>query len=163
MTEVTPSAQSAWRTAPVSMAGATVFGIGHLPGGPGTYAAALWVPAAVWASGHSVALRLVAWGLLVAVSTLWARRAGRALGEPDSRRIVIDEVVGVWTALLPFSVLSWPAAVVGFIAFRILDIVKTPLGRRLDAHAAGGWSVIADDIVAGLWAIPFVAFVQWVL
>ena len=145
------------------MAGATVFGIGHLPGGPGTYAAAAFVPVAVWASGLPLAVRLCAWVLLTAISVLWATRAGRALGEPDSRRIVIDEVVGVWTALVPFAALSWPGALAGLVAFRIFDIVKTPLGRRLDAHAAGGWSVIADDIVAGLWALPCVFAVEWIL
>ena len=153
----------AWRDAPFSMAGATVFGIGHLPGGPGTYAAALWVPVAVWSSGLSWVVRLGAWALLTGLSIVWAKRAGRALDEPDSRRIVIDEVVGVWTSLVVFSTLTWPGALAGFIAFRILDIVKTPLGRRLDAHAGGGWSVIADDIVAGVWAIPFVALIEWML
>lgn len=158
----TRSSSRAWKKAPVSMFVSTFGGVGHLPGGPGTYAAALFTPAIVWMSTWPLGWRL---GPFVVV-TLWAMwcadRAGRALGEHDSRRIVIDEVVGVWTTLVWFAELSWTAAVVGFVVFRIFDIIKPPPAKRIDEDGDNGVSVIADDLVAGLWAIPAVLLVRWI-
>jgi phosphatidylglycerophosphatase A len=73
----------------------------------------------------------------------------------------MDEVVGVWTTLVWFSALGWIEALVGLVAFRILDMTKPPPARRLDDEGTGGVSVIADDLVAGVWAIPFVLVVRW--
>lgn len=152
----------AWARAPVSMFMATCAGIGHIPGGPGTYAAALFTPLVVFMSAWPLALRV---GLLVlasAASMLWSHRAGAALGEYDSRRIVLDEVIGVWTTLVWFDHLGWPAALAGLVAFRVLDVTKPPPADRLDAEGESGVAVVADDIVAGLWAVPIVWVVRWI-
>lgn len=157
-----PTWRKAWREAPVSMLGATFFGVGHLPGGPGTYAAILFTPAIVWMSAWPIAGRLAFFVLITLASIYWAEYAGRALGEHDSRRIVIDEVVGVWMTLVWFDDLSWLSAVVGLVAFRVFDITKPPPARRIDDNGTGGFSVIADDLVAGLWAIPVVLLARWI-
>jgi len=156
-----PSARQAWRQAPFSMLGATFCGVGHLPGGPGTYAAALFTPAIVWMSAWPLISRLGFFALITLASIYWAEYAGRALGEHDSRRIVIDEVVGVWMALVWFDQLTWLSALVGLVAFRIFDITKPPPARRIDDNGTGGLSVIADDLVAGLWAVPVVILIRW--
>lgn len=156
-TEGASTVRRAWGRAPVAMFGATVAGIGHLPGGPGTYAAAVAVPTIVGMSGWSFGWRVACLLVVVAAAIGWSGRAGAALGEPDSRRIVVDEWVGVWTALVGFDDLGWAAAAVGFVVFRILDILKPPgagwLHRRADA---GGWTVVGDDLLAGLWTVPAV-------
>lgn len=150
----------AWREAPVSMFGATVAGIGHLPGGPGTYAAAVMTPAIVWMSAWALPVRLACLAAALVVGVIWSGRAGRALGEEDSRRVVLDEVLGVWTTLVWFGELGWAAAFVGFVAFRILDVVKPPGARWIHHRGGAGWSVVGDDVVAGLWAVPAVLVVQ---
>lgn len=154
-------ARKAWRQAPVSMWFATVSGIGHLPGGPGTYAAAAFTPLIVVMSYWPLGWRLVALAVVTVLSCYWSDVAGRLLHEPDSRRIVIDEVVGVWVTLVWFSSLSWWAALVGLVAFRIFDITKPPPARYFDDSHSGGFAVVADDVVAGLWAIPFVVLAIW--
>ncbi len=140
---------------------ATVAGIGHLPGGPGTYAAAAATPLIVWMSDWPLLWRLATLIVVIVVSCYWSDVAGRLLDEPDSRRIVIDEVVGVWVTLVCFDNLGWQSALAGLVAFRIFDITKPPPARYFDDSHSGGFAVVADDIVAGLWAIPFVILVSW--
>jgi phosphatidylglycerophosphatase A len=67
----------------------------------------------------------------------------------------------VWTTLVWFSNLSWLAALVGLVLFRIFDVTKPPPARRLDDEGDNGITVIADDLVAGVWAIPGVVLVVW--
>lgn len=157
-----PLSLRAWRQAPVSMFFSTVGGIGHLPGGPGTYAAVVFTPVIVWMSHWPLAWRIGALTLVTLLSCYWSDVAGTELDEPDSQRIVIDEVVGVWVTLVWFDALQWWPALVGLVAFRIFDITKPPPARYFDDEHSGGVAVVADDVVAGLWAIPFVVVVLWI-
>ncbi|MBI3554590.1 MAG: phosphatidylglycerophosphatase A [Elusimicrobia bacterium] len=77
-------------------------------------------------------------------------RAERALGSHDDPRIVLDEVVGMWTAaaLLPRTVRVLGAA---FVLFRLLDSVKLPPYRWLE-RLPGGWGIVADDVGAAIVA-----------
>lgn len=151
----------AWRRAPASMLMATVFGVGHLPGGPGTYAAMLATPL-IWAmSGWPLPMRLMLFILVTMLSCVWCDRAGEALDEDDSSILVIDEFVGVWCALVWFGELSWLAALVGLVAFRVFDIAKPWPCRWIDRHLHSGLGVVLDDLVAGLWSVPFVALAVW--
>jgi phosphatidylglycerophosphatase A len=114
------------------------------------------------ASGFGVGLSPVAPGtvgsLLGIVAIVSAERAGKAWGVMDHPAIVIDEVVGVWLAvlvpltLLPFSA-SWPLLAVGaFLAFRLYDIVKPWPVNVLERRLPGGWGVVLDDLAAGAMA-----------
>lgn len=68
----------------------------------------------------------------------------------DSNRVVIDEVHGMLMALflLPFS---WKFVLAAFILFRFFDIAK-PLGVRKMENLPGGWGVMLDDLLAGLYS-----------
>jgi phosphatidylglycerophosphatase A len=69
----------------------------------------------------------------------------------DDKRIVIDEIVGIWLAmsLAGGSIL---ATILSFIYFRIFDITKPSIIGRIDKKVNGGWGVMGDDIVAGIAA-----------
>ena len=86
---------------------------------------------------------------------VWAcDAAGRALGVDDHRSLVWDEFVGQWLALLPLLLLAgpWWTIAVGFGLFRLFDVWKPwPIGW-LDRHLKGGLGVMADDVVAGMFA-----------
>lgn len=152
----------AWTTAPVSMFMATFAGVGHIPGGPGTYAAVIFTPAIVWMSfAWPITTRVAIFLFFMAASMWWCHRAGKALREHDSRRIVLDEVVGVWVTLVWFDELGWIAALVGLVLFRILDMVKPPPAKMLDVNGTNGIAVVADDLVAGLWSVPAVILAEW--
>ena len=67
---------------------------------------------------------------------------------PDPQYVIIDELAGVWLALTPLQV-SGPSCIIGSVLFRLLDKFKPgPIGV-IDRHG-GAWSVMGDDVVAGL-------------
>jgi phosphatidylglycerophosphatase A len=71
--------------------------------------------------------------------------------DPDSSLIVIDEVAGIWVTLLfcgPF-IIHW---ILAFFIFRFFDIIKIWPANWLDNLKKPGFSVMADDVIAGLYA-----------
>ena len=72
-------------------------------------------------------------------------------GIHDDKRIVIDEIAGIWIALC-FSGVSPLAAGLSFIFFRIYDIKKPSIIGRIDRDTPGGIGVMGDDLVAGIAA-----------
>ena len=141
---------------------ATFFGAGLLRPAPGTWGSLAALPVA-WALhllGGPLALCV---GVALAFGVgLWATRAETAgLPDPDPSEIVIDEVAGMWIALLPVSfgaaargvdVLTlWPGIVAAFVLFRAFDILKPgPVGWADRRHDAMG--VMLDDVIAGVFA-----------
>lgn len=134
---------------------ALFFGVGLLRPAPGTWGTAagvlVWIAliqfAHLPASGY---LALIAAGLLLGV---WAsEKTDQDLGVHDAGCIVIDEVVGVWLVLMMFPQhpITWAAS---FLVFRFFDIVKFPPTDKIDEKFKGGKGVMADDVVAALWAI----------
>ena len=128
----------------------TAFGSGYSPVAPGTAGSAIglllfWPLAALpwpWQAAASAVLFLV--------GSLAAGRVARRVGLKDPGIVVVDEVVGQWVTLtaLPFT----PAtAVVGFLLFRAMDVVKPWPARDLE-RVPGGWGIMADDVAAGVYA-----------
>ncbi|MBT5032066.1 MAG: phosphatidylglycerophosphatase A [Proteobacteria bacterium] len=77
--------------------------------------------------------------------------ACRDAGVHDHGAIVWDEIVGflVTMAFVPFS---WPALILGFLLFRFFDILKPWPISALDRQVGGGFGVMVDDLLAGLFA-----------
>jgi phosphatidylglycerophosphatase A len=127
--------------------------VGYLPAAPGTFGSLLALPLlvglarSVWSPAAMAALLAVAAALAMPV----CGRAGRICGETDSSRIVLDEVCGMLIAgaLLPPTV--W-ALGLAFLAFRFFDIVKPFPAGYFDRHVKNGFGVVADDLVAGIYA-----------
>lgn len=138
---------------------ATLFGIGYLRPGPGTWASATTV--LLWAAlGYVLppALRAPLVGVLAVVITLIgipaATRVARGSGVKDPQFVVIDEVAGQLVALIAVP-LAWKSFLAGFILFRAFDILKPPPVRQLEAMPEGT-GIVLDDIAAGLYALGFV-------
>jgi phosphatidylglycerophosphatase A len=129
---------------------ATAFGSGHSPFAPGTAGSAVGVllfwPMATAAWPWQAAASAV----LFVVGSLAAGRVARQVNREDPGIVVVDEVVGQWVALtaLPFTPLT---AGLGFLLFRVMDIVKPWPARDLE-RVPGGWGIMADDVAAGLYA-----------
>ncbi len=95
---------------------------------------------------------LIAFGAVVTLAGLWAAgRAERVLGGKDPGAIVIDEVAGMTLSVVAFP-LTVPTLAVGFVLFRVFDIVK-PFPARASQRARGGLGVMVDDLIAGLYAL----------
>ena len=144
------------RTPPWAMPVATFFGIGRLRPGPGTWGSAVTV--LLWAAlarGLSPSLRTpVAIALAVAVTLIGipaATQVARGFGTKDPQFVVIDEVAGQLVALIAVP-LAWKSFLVGFILFRIFDIVKPPPVRQLEALPEGA-GIVLDDVAAGFYAL----------
>jgi len=90
--------------------------------------------------------------VLAIVGACWvAGAAERYLGEHDSGKIVIDEIVGFLTAT---ALLELPLRrlVIAFFLFRLFDILKPPPARYFDQRVPGGAGVVLDDVCAGIYA-----------
>jgi phosphatidylglycerophosphatase A len=145
---------------------ATFFGIGYLPGGPGTWAAlataAIWYFSLIWITAlnqvllGSVALALITLVLTLAVTLLGIPAAGiveRESSQQDPGFVVIDEVAGQLTALL-FVPLDIGHVLLALVLFRVFDILKPPPVRQLE-RLHGGLGIMMDDVAAGLYALLF--------
>ena len=89
-----------------------------------------------------------------ALGVLVCDAAGKRLGVDDHRALVWDEFIGQWIALLPL--LSMPFSgvwlAVGFALFRLFDVAKPwPIGW-VDRRVKGGFGVMIDDVIAGVFA-----------
>jgi phosphatidylglycerophosphatase A len=134
---------------------ATAGGLGYAPVAPGTFGSLVGIPLVpLLASVHDRSGRL-AYGVLVVLllaGAVWA--AGRAddmLPGHDHGHIVIDEVAGMIVGSL-FIPATWGAALLLFALFRLFDVVKPFPANRIDRDLPGGLGVVADDLVAGVYA-----------
>jgi phosphatidylglycerophosphatase A len=129
---------------------ATAFGAGYSPIAPGTCGTAVTVPLALALAPLSLWQYAI---VLIGVTLLgiWAAgRADRAWGSHDSGRIVVDEVAGYLTTMALVDRGHWVPLLVGFVVFRVLDILKPPPIRWLDKNVPGGFGVVIDDVAAGV-------------
>jgi len=76
------------------------------------------------------------------------------VGTHDSSEIVIDELAGMWIALAIANATAdnYLVATLAFVYFRIFDIYKPSIIGKIDRDVKGGWGVMGDDMVAGLFA-----------
>ena len=129
---------------------ATGAGSGYSPVAPGTAGSAvgllLFWPLACLPLAGQVGATLV---LFVLGGVAAARVAARA-GQKDPGIVVVDEVVGQWVSLLLLPLTPLTAAL-GFFLFRIMDVLKPWPARDLE-RLPGGWGIMADDVMAGVYA-----------
>lgn len=136
---------------------ATWFGCGLVPKGPGTAGAlgallvAYLVPVSPWI--------LTA---IFLVPGIWAAGVhARVTGRLDPQDVVIDEVLGQWITLAAaVHTHTWQPWLLAFILFRLFDITKPWPIRRLE-HLPGGFGIIFDDVLAGLFGAVVMQVAGW--
>ena len=136
------------------------FGIGYIRQGGGTLAALFCCICWFFVDRfHPGELSLIIVTLLITVIGVWsAGKVERDWGK-DSYRVVIDEVAGMATSLILLPV-QLKYLLSAFILFRFFDIVKPLYIRRLE-KLPGGWGVMADDFLAGVYTNIIVQFIVW--
>ncbi len=89
--------------------------------------------------------------IFVLVFGVFSIKKVHAIWEHDASKIVIDEIVGVWIAVfaMPFQ---WQYYLYALLLFRFFDITKPLYIRRLD-NMGGDWSVMLDDVLAGIYSL----------
>jgi phosphatidylglycerophosphatase A len=125
--------------------------VGFFPIAPGTAGslAALALFAFIrWIGVPSIELFAIV--AVFAIGVWAAQGTERAFDRKDPGVVVIDEVLGmlITLALLPVSLTG---IVLGFLLFRVLDVIKPYPAAQLE-HLHGGLGIMADDAVAGLYA-----------
>jgi phosphatidylglycerophosphatase A len=127
--------------------------VGYLPVAPGTFGSLLGLPLLVLlARAHLNVPTMIA--LLAAVSLASmavCERAGLAFADPDSGKIVLDEICGMLVAgawIVPTAT----SLLVVFALFRLFDVWKPFPARYLDRRVRNGIGVVGDDLVAGVYA-----------
>jgi phosphatidylglycerophosphatase A len=129
---------------------ATGLGTGYSPIAPGTMGTLLAIPVFLLLS--SIPSPVYEWTIIAFFFlACWVSdKAQSYWGKKDDQRIVIDEIMGFFTAMMwvPGTALF---IALGFVLFRLFDIIKPPPARRLE-QVRGGYGVVLDDVMAGIYA-----------
>lgn len=144
---------------------ASGFGTGFSPFAPGTAGAILativWVVLSLVVPSYLVlitAILIVVFGIL----GIWSTNVLEPEWGEDPSRVVVDEMVGVWIALLAVSDGNIYYALAALVLFRLFDIFK-PLGIRSMEKLKGGIGVMMDDVLAGIYSFIVLFGLRWLI
>ena len=128
------------------------FGSGLMPKAPGTFGTLAAVP--VYILCHDLSFyNYLLFVLVVSIAGIYiCQYTSDALKVHDHPGIVIDEFAGYFITMIaiPFT---WQWMLTGFLLFRLFDIIKPWPISILDKKVHGGFGIMIDDIVAGLFAL----------
>lgn len=130
---------------------ATGFGVGYLPYAPGTWGTLVAIPL------YLLIIKFVPnyfYAIVIAgflLGNLVCDVATKSFNTQDDSRIVWDEIVGFWITMLFVPSLLW-VIVLGFILFRLFDVIKPWPIKYFDKHVHGGFGIMLDDVLAGIFS-----------
>ena len=125
--------------------------MGHIPVASGTFGTLVAVPLCFLLSLLGPFQGMLFIVLFVGFAVWIAGEAEKVFEQKDSRLIVIDEMAGF---LVTLFLIPWgtKTLVAGFLLFRLMDIAKPFPIRKLETTLPGGWGVVGDDVLAGVYA-----------
>ena len=139
---------------------ASGLGTGFMPFAPGTAGALLAVIIAYifnysLVNFHVQETTILGLNIIITIVSffigVWSIKKVHKEWQHDASKIVIDEIVGIFITLLSVP-LDWNYYFLGFILFRLFDILK-PLGIRKIDNLKSNWSVMLDDVLAGIYSL----------
>lgn len=141
-------------------------GSGLFPVAPGTAGSAVALVPAWWLLSAGPAWFVFALAACFGLGVWASGWADRALARHDPGCIVIDEWFGQWLTLAPLLWLKpagpvWAWLVLGFLLFRIADVLKPWPASWADAEVHGGLGVMLDDALAALYSTALLALLAW--
>lgn len=124
--------------------------VGYMPVAPGTFgtAVSLLFVAIVRPSSAMLAAFIV---ITAIIGTISSHVAEISFDEKDPHKIVIDEFTGFLISMM-FLEITTVSLILAFLFFRLFDILKPPPIRSLETRFKGGFGIMLDDIVAGMYA-----------
>jgi len=127
------------------------FGSGLSPKAPGTMGTLAAIPLWWLLAQLPLSTYLVVVLIAAVAGIVICGRAADRLGVHDHGGIVWDEFVGFWIAMAALPV-TWQSLILGFVLFRLFDILKPWPISWLDRRVSGGFGIMIDDVIAGLAA-----------
>ncbi|OTG86711.1 phosphatidylglycerophosphatase A [Acinetobacter sp. ANC 4558] len=137
------------------------FGSGLVPKAPGTFGSAfallfipIWLHLGFWNS-------LITMLIMSLIGIYICGHTAKIMGVHDDGRIVWDEFAGQSITFLPliyFGYINGWWVFIAFILFRLFDIWKPWPIRLIDRQIDGGFGIMFDDILAGIWAALCILF-----
>ncbi|GLX77566.1 phosphatidylglycerophosphatase A [Thalassotalea insulae] len=134
------------------------FGSGLAPKAPGTFGTLAAVPLFLGLSFLNASYFLAIVVLMAILGVYICGHAAKAVNVHDHPAIVWDEFVGFLITMLWLPV-TVETVIVGFLLFRIFDIIKPWPISWLDKHCHGGFGIMIDDVAAGLLALACMHFI----
>lgn len=136
------------------------FGSGLSPKAPGTAGTVMAIPLYLLFEG----LPLLHYSVLLVVTFLLGvylcHKTAEDLGVHDHPGIVWDEFVGYWITMFAAPA-GWLWILIGFVLFRLFDILKPWPISWCDKHVDGGFGIMIDDVLAGLMALAVMHGCYW--
>lgn len=124
---------------------------GFLPTMPGTWGTFAGIPLVIIAHRLTLIMQVAVTIVFLTFAAYIAGKAEILFEDRDARPIVIDEMAGFLITLL-WLPLNLVTLFLGFLLFRLFDIVKPPPISTLEKRLHGGWSIVLDDVLAGIFA-----------
>lgn len=124
--------------------------LGHAPASGTVTVAVIGVPLFWLMHELPPAAYLLATAILVIASVAIHHVGDQILDDKDSGLLVWDELAGFFVAVA-FVPFTWQLAMAAFLLERALDIMKLPPADRIEREWPGGWGVVGDDLIAGLY------------
>lgn len=136
------------------------FGSGLAPKAPGTIGTAAAVGFYILLAHCSLSVYFAVLLLAFLVGIYLCGKTAKDLGVADHPGIVWDEFVGYWLTMFAAPV-GWLWIILGFVLFRVFDILKPWPINWLDRHVKGGLGIMIDDVMAGVYALLVLQVVAW--
>ncbi|MBR9726514.1 phosphatidylglycerophosphatase A [Shewanella intestini] len=128
------------------------FGSGLAAKAPGTFGTLAAIPVYLLLAQLSLPVYLLATLISVLIGFYICDKAAKDMQVHDHGAIVWDEVAGLLITLIALPA-GWQWLVIGFVLFRFFDIIKPWPIKWLDAKVEGGFGIMIDDVVAGIFAL----------
>ena len=146
---------------------ASLGGIGLIPFAPGTFGSIFaWLVFVIMS--HFV--NMLIYTIAIVFIAIWVcEKASVNLIQKDHKSIVIDELAGMWVALIPVLFIASTQqertfyAVIAFMSFRFFDILKPFPISYLDTRFKNGFGIVVDDLAAGIFAGLFTILITTLL
>lgn len=129
------------------------FGSGLAGKMPGTFGTLAALPLVVLLSMYTSLSFYLAATVLASVLGIWiCGKTADDMQVHDDSSIVWDEIAGMLITMLAVPI-TWQSLLIGFLLFRFFDILKPWPISYLDKHVHGGFGIMADDILAGVFSL----------
>jgi len=140
------------------------FGSGLMPKAPGTFGTLAAIPVYILCKDLTLINYLLFISIVTVAGVFICQYTSDALKVHDHPGIVIDEFAGYFITMIaiPFS---WQWMLVGFLLFRLFDILKPWPISWLDKKVHGGLGIMIDDVLAGLFALAImhiILYFNWI-